>query len=390
MKMKDGIHAMLQEEKMPLHVRKYRTAYAITPNAPVFHTEGWYYCLDAWREQGLPADLEQKSAAWNEYFHYDPDAVYYILGLGWTTAAFYPKFEEKILETRPDGTELIQDAAGRGVLMFHDRRSGFMPEYLDHPVKDMKSWEEEVQWRLDFGNQQRQADLDAVVPEMVAKAKQGYFIQQRLIGAYMYLRSLMGPEALLYMFYDDPELIHACLQKWFELSDAVIAHTQKHVSLDEIFIGEDICYNNGPLISPDMIEEFLMPHYSRLIANARQRQIDPDRELHVQVDTDGKCMPVIDIYKKHLGMDAMSPFEVASGCDVVQVGKDYPDLVLLHGIDKRILAKSKEAIDVELERIIPVMKARGGYIPACDHGVPEEVSLENYLHYRCRMLELGG
>ena len=25
---------------------------------------------------------------------------------------------------------------------------------------------------------------------------------------------------------------------------------------------------------------------------------------------------------------------------------------------------------------------RGGYIPTCDHGVPEEVSFENYLHFR--------
>jgi uroporphyrinogen decarboxylase len=112
--------------------------------------------------------------------------------------------------------------------------------------------------------------------------------------------------------------------------------------------------------------------------------------LHVQVDTDGKAMPVIDLYAKHIGMDCMSPFEVASGCDVVQIGKDYPDLIMIHGIDKRILAKSKEAIDAELQRIIPVMKARGGYIPACDHGVPAEVSLENYLHYRKRMVELGG
>lgn len=32
---------------------------------------------------------------------------------------------------------------------------------------------------------------------------------------------------------------------------------------------------------------------------------------------------------------------------------------------------------------------KGGYIPTCDHGVPEEVSFENYLHYRKRMLEYG-
>jgi hypothetical protein len=213
---------------------------------------------------------------------------------------------------------------------------------------------------------------------------------QRVIGGYMYLRSLIGPEDLLYMFFDDPDLIHACMRQWFDLNDAIITEHQKYVSFDEVFFGEDICYNNGSLISPDMMEEFLMPYYKKLVDNMRARQLDPERRLHMQLDTDGKCMPVIDMYAKYVGMDVMSPFEVASGCDVVQVGKDYPDLIMIHGIDKRILAKSKEAIDAELERIIPAMKARGGYIPACDHGVPAEVSLENYLHYRKRMVELGG
>jgi hypothetical protein len=43
-----------------------------------------------------------------------------------------------------------------------------------------------------------------------------------------------------------------------------------------------------------------------------------------------------------------------------------------------------------LERIIPFMREKGGYIPTCDHGVPSEVSYSNYLHYRRRCIELGG
>ena len=65
-------------------------------------------------------------------------------------------------------------------------------------------------------------------------------------------------------------------------------------------------------------------------------------------------------------------------------------IAIFGGIDKRILATTKDKIDKELERILPVMRERGGYIPTCDHGVPEEVSLENYMHYRKRALELGS
>ncbi|MFA7232862.1 MAG: hypothetical protein WC076_01995 [Terrimicrobiaceae bacterium] len=34
-------------------------------------------------------------------------------------------------------------------------------------------------------------------------------------------------------------------------------------------------------------------------------------------------------------------------------------------------------------------RERGGYIPTCDHGVPADVTLANYLHYRRRCVELG-
>ena len=58
-------------------------------------------------------------------------------------------------------------------------------------------------------------------------------------------------------------------------------------------------------------------------------------------------------------------------------------------MDKRVLAGSKDDIDRMIDRIFPAMQARGGYLPTCDHGVPEEVSLENYLHFRKRCLEFA-
>ena len=86
----------------------------------------------------------------------------------------------------------------------------------------------------------------------------------------------------------------------------------------------------------------------------------------------------------------MGPFEVASGCDVVKLGQQYPKLFMDGGIDKRILAKGKKEINEFLEYVIPPMVKRGGYIPTCDHGVPDDVSFENYMYYRKRICELDG
>ncbi len=380
----DGIHSLLPREMMTPAARKQRDNYAGIPGAPFHQREFGFYSLDRWYADGL-----DRSTNLAELFGYD-DAGELSLGcLGWCEAAFSPVFEEKVLEDRGD-YELVQDFAGRHVLYFKGRRSGFMPEYVDHPVKDMQSWQEKCLWRMNPDDPARWTDFDERMNTAKACAAQGKMIIQNVVGGYMYLRSLMGPEGILYAFYDMPDVVHACMQQWLTLADAVIAKHQQHVTLDVFYIAEDICYNHGLLCSPNTMKEFLIPYYQQLISNIRSQQIDQNRHLYVQVDTDGDARAALPIYKEHIGMDVMTPFEVASNCDVVQIGQQYPELVLLGGIDKRELAKGPEHIDRMVDRILPVMRARGGYIPTCDHGVPEEVSLENYLHYRRRCLEFNN
>jgi uroporphyrinogen decarboxylase len=86
----------------------------------------------------------------------------------------------------------------------------------------------------------------------------------------------------------------------------------------------------------------------------------------------------------------MSPFEVAAGCNVVELGRQHPNLAMFGGIDKRELAKGVDAIDRMVDAIMPAMRKRGGYIPTCDHGVPEEVSYQDYVHFRKRCLEFAS
>ncbi|MCL5271549.1 MAG: hypothetical protein M1457_13580 [bacterium] len=380
----DGVHALVPREQMTPSARKLRDIYARTPGAPFLRREFGFYCLERWYRDGLA-----RATPLHELFQYDPPGNYSLGQLGWCEAALRPAFEEKVLKDLGEH-ELVQDYAGRHVLYFKGRRTGFMPEYQDHPVKDMQSWETQIKWRLDPATPERYADLEKRMAAAREAAAKGLIITQNVIGGYMYLRSLIGPEGVLYGFYTMPEVLHEAMKTWLALADAVIARHQQYVTIDELYFGEDICYKGGCLISPALMKEFLFPYYQQLIANLKARQLDPTRHLYVQIDTDGNAPPVIDLYREAIGMDVMSPFEVAAGCDVVEIGRRWPDLAILGGIDKRILARGKEAIDREVERILPTMRARGGYIPTCDHGVPEEVSLENYLHYRKRCIELGG
>ncbi|MHB1458068.1 MAG: uroporphyrinogen decarboxylase family protein [Armatimonadota bacterium] len=361
--------------------QRLRATYNFQPVDHLIRTEFyiWEEAIAKWKGQGLPDDWVQTNL-----FNYEPTG-YFTTGvnLGWCEPPFLPYFESKIIESTED-YEIIQDVAGRHLKMFKGRSHGFMPDYMKHPVTCMEDWNE-VSRRLDPGNDERWVGLEETVKaqKSASDAVDG-ILSQNLVGAYMYLRALCGPVDLLYMFIDQPEVIHAAMQRWYELNDAAIERVQAITELDEVYVGEDICYNHGLLISPSMFREFLMPYYRQLLDNTRSRQ---KRKLSFQVDTDGDCRPAIPLYME-LGMTRMSPMEVASGCDVVEIGTQYPQLVMSGGIDKRVLAAGKDAIEAHLRHIIPFMVERRGYYPTCDHGVPDDVTFENYMYYRKRMCEL--
>ena len=340
----------------------------------------WDEAIERWKREGLPTDYQERNL-----FTFDPAGMVNVgLNLGWCEPPFLPAYEEKVI--RRDGrTEIIQDFAGRWLKVFTGRRHGFMPDYVRHPVTCTKDWEEDVSVRLDPSDTARYEHLEEQCRNAADKAdSEGMMVRQGMVGGYMYLRALMGPEELLYAFHDQPGLIHAMMERWAALMHAGLEKIQARVAIDELAIGEDICYNHGLLISPDMVREFLLPHYQDVVGKARTRQ---SQKLCFHVDTDGWAEPAIPLYRE-ASMDVMSPWEVASGCDVVEIGRKWPDLVMAGGIDKRVLARGKEAIEEHLQYIVPAMVERGGYIPTCDHGVPDNVSFEDYLYYRRRMCEL--
>ncbi len=381
-------------------VERLKATYNFQPVDRLFRRDFyiWNEALLRWQGEGMPIKIlldktdedtiepGEYPDELNELFGYDERADFPVGMLGWCEPAFVPEIEPKIIESTDD-YDIVLDEAGRTVRFKKGRRHGFMPTYLKHAVSCDKDWHETVAPLLDVNTPGRWDDMGDVIEEAKSADAAGKMICQRVIGGYMYLRALVGPEDICYMLMDNPALVHKMMQQWLELADAVTTRVQQHVELDELFLAEDISYNHGLLVSPDMIREFLFPYYSQLIANIRRRQ--KKKRLFIQIDTDGFVGNTIDLYLE-IGMDVMSPFEIAAGNDVVQIAKKYPNLVMCGGIDKRVLAEGKEAIDEYLQLVIPFMVKRGGYIPTCDHGVPDNVSYENYMYYRKRIMQLDS
>jgi uroporphyrinogen decarboxylase len=362
-------------------VERLRATYTFEPVDHLVRREFyiWPEALERWKGEGMPEGVPEAAL-----FGFDEPGGSGVWHLGWCEPAFVPAIEPRVVETHDD-YEIVLDNAGRTVQFFRGRRHGFMPVYLKHAVACERDWEEDVVPLLAVETPERWAGFDKELDALAQADAAGRFITQHCVGGYMYLRALVGPQELCYMLVDAPGLIHRMMEAWLALAEAVTRRVQARVDLDEFFIGEDICYNHGLLISPDMVREFLFPYYQQLLDSIRRRQ--RRKHLHFHNDTDGNVHEAIDLYRE-LGMDVMSPFEIASHNDVLAISRKYPDLVMLGGIDKRVLAQGADAIDRYLDALIPPMVDRGGYVPTCDHGVPDNVSYADYMHYRRRMMEL--
>ena len=195
-------------------------------------------------------------------------------------------------------------------------------------------------------------------------------------------RQLMGEENLCMAFYDEPELIVDMLETMGDTASRVLQELPADLHLNVLFVHEDMAGKSGPLVCPNLIEEYIAPYYKRLWEIAQER----GARIFDQ-DSDGDMRPVIPAFLD-AGVNVMHPMEPAAGMDIVEIRKLYGDrLAFYGGIDKFALTKDKAAIDRELEHKVPLMLKTGGCVMGLDHRIPAEVTLENYRYYQKRMWE---
>jgi hypothetical protein len=294
--------------------------------------------------------------------------------------SLWPPYQETVLEDRGD-QQVVRDEMG--IVKLTSKARDSVPHFLSWPVSGMKDLERVAAERLDPDAPGRfPADWDAVVARLNAYdgvvALGGY-----PCGFFGAPRYLMGEVELMVAYIERPELVRAMVDRFLKLWMALYDRVLSQVKVDCIHIWEDMSYKNGPLISPGMFREFLMPAYRELTDLAAARGVRV-----VLVDTDGDCRKLIPPMLEG-GVTGLYPFEAQAGLDVVAVGCDFPRLQILGGIDKKALARDRAAIDAELDRQVPALLARGGYVPMVDHQVPPDVSWSNYLYYRRRVAAMA-
>jgi uroporphyrinogen decarboxylase len=195
------------------------------------------------------------------------------------------------------------------------------------------------------------------------------------LGFYWWARDLMGTEPLSYAFFDQPALVHDIMEHHADFLIEAARPVLEKTNVEYVCLNEDLSGKGGSLISPRSYKTFIFPRLKRVVDFYKSHGV-----RYFAIDTDGNPEAVVPLFMD-AGVDVLWPLERASDQDPVRLRQKFgKSLRLWGGVDKRELAKDKSAIDDHLRTMIPLIE-QGGFIPAVDHTVPPDVSLENFIYY---------
>lgn len=343
--------------------------------------------LKRWHKEGLPErdhwyDHLCRLIGIDAAMQTDP------VGEGFINFRMNPTFEEKVLEHR-NGHYIVQDWMGNITEISDEYDYTYIREPKDFvtrkwhafPVESREDFEE-MKIRYDPMDPERYPeDFDDQAEKL---RRRDFILSLNIAGPFWQLREWVGFEPLCMLFLEDPGFVHEMIGFYSDFVSKTMKRVLDARIVDRIWINEDMAFKGRSMISPEMTREFLLPVWSRWIAEAREGGV-----LLFDMDSDGYMENLIPVWID-AGFNVCDPLEVAAGNDILKYRNMYGKKIAFRmGIDKRKMASGGKEMAEELGRLLPVIRD-GGYIPGCDHGVPHDVSWSNFVDYSDRLARMTG
>lgn len=330
---------------------------------PAVHFGYWPELLVEWAEQGkIPEELSK-----GNYDGSDKEvALDKIIGwdCNWSRTVgcnngLFPCFEYKVLEVLPDGSRRVQNSLG--VIERVKPGTVSIPSEDDYLLKDREAFETLYRPKMQYSDERVNFEYfrtfnDNRSDDVVVGVAAG-----SVLGDIRNMTSVIG---MSYLMYDEDEtlfadIVDAYAQMQYSCLEAVL---KTGASFDFGHYWEDICFKNGPLLSPKLFEDVCAEHYRKRNELLHSYGIDI-----ISLDCDGVTGQLLPIWFE-TGVNVMFPIEVGVWGDQFEPArKKYGEGMLgIGGMDKTAFRKDKAAVDAEVERM-KRLASLGGFIPCPDH-----------------------
>jgi uroporphyrinogen-III decarboxylase len=147
-------------------------------------------------------------------------------------------------------------------------------------------------------------------------------------------------------------------------------------------LAEDLAGKNGPLVSPALYEEFWYPYQDPVVDLLRGHGVPVICQWSA-----GQLDALLPGMVEH-GLNCTWPLEVMAGEDAAALRARHGRRLRLGGnIAKEAVIAGPEAIDQELDRLMPVVR-QGGFLPALDDMASPDMPFTHYRHLIERLQEI--
>lgn len=330
----------------------------------------WAETIEQWAEEGHPEIKDRASFERDQERLYGCDLKEHIR----MWLSFEPPFEEKVLE---DDGEYLVVRSRKGIVQksrCDQLKEGERRLSLRFPIETCEDY---LRYRSRLtGNMDARL---ARIKNLKGHHQRNYVVSLRGsldCGFYGPLWQMVGFERLSRLFYEEPEFVEMMMDDRADLIIQMMEKILAETTIDWFCFWEDMAYNDGPLISPELFRRFMMPRYRRITDFLHSKGVDI-----IFVDSDGDISLLIPLWLE-CGVNGMWPLEVRAGMDVLQLRREYgQDLLMMGGLDKMELMKGRKEIEAEVLKKVPPLVGDGGYIPRPDHAIPPDVPYNNYMYF---------
>ena len=180
----------------------------------------------------------------------------------------------------------------------------------------------------------------------------------------------------------NPALVRESLMIQGEFAARLAERVLRDLRVDAALFSEPIAENRGPLISPIMYREIVLPSYDPILEVLRRRGVET--LIFVSWANPRPLIPAV----IERGFNCLWAYEAdPQAMDYRELRREFGrELRLIGGVDLDVLRQGQDAIRREVEEKVPALLADGGYVPMLDGRVRVDVPFENYRYYK-RLLE---
>lgn len=174
---------------------------------------------------------------------------------------------------------------------------------------------------------------------------------------------LVGMERMMVAFHDDPAFAREVLARIMDFHLGIARHYLA-AGVEIVALSDDLGTQRGPLLSPAIVERFLVPEYERIFALYRAHGV------LINFHSCGAIEAFLDTFMR-LGVDILNPVQ-ATANDLFQVRRRTEGKMALQGAvaSWRLMEGPPEVIASEVRQRIWNLGREGGYFCCPDQGLP--------------------